>query len=104
MDPHPGFDAATTALIERLYHTKIHISRKDRKEALAIEYAPPQLPSLEYMRKTNKGAVIQKFETAHPHGLTIVNYHGEKGVKEKKENAMIHRGKSRNNYGGFFSS
>ena len=55
-------------------------------------------------QRQNKDALISRVPTAHSHGLTIVNYANEKGVKDKKENAMIPRGKSRNSYGGFYSS
>ena len=81
-----------------------HISRAVRKQALAEEYAAPQPPALDSMRRVNRDAVISRVPTQHSHGLTIVSYTKEKGVKDKKENALIPRGKSRNNYGGFFSS
>jgi hypothetical protein len=104
MDPHPGFGPLDQALIDRLYTTKIHISRADRKAAVAEEYKAPEPPALDAMRRANKEALISRVATAHSHGLTIVAYAREKGVKDKKENALHPRGKSRNVIGGFFSS
>ena len=72
-----------------------------------LTLAPPPPPRNTCSRrpqKFNQDAEISRHETVHPHGLTVVSYHKEKGVKDKKENALIPRGKSRNNYGGFFSS
>ena len=104
MDPHPGFGPRDQALIDRLYSTHIHITRAARKAAIAEEYKAPEPPALDEMRRANKEASITRVSTPHSHGLTIVAYAREKGVKDKKENALIPRGKSRNVIGGFVSS
>ena len=104
MDPHPGFGPRDQALIDRLYSTHIHITRAARKAQLEEEYRAPAPVPVPEMRKANKDAQISRVATAHSHGLTIVAYAREKGVKDKKENALIPRGKSRNVIGGFFSS
>lgn len=104
MDPHPGFGPRDQELIDRLYTTHIHITRAARKAAIAEEYKKPEPPALDAMRRANKDALISRVSTAHSHGLTIVAYAREKGVKDKKENALIPRGKSRNVIGGFYSS
>ena len=104
MDPHPGFGPRDQHLIDRLYSTKIHVTRTARKAAIAEEYKAPEPPALDDMRRANKDASITRVSTAHSHGLTIVAYVREKGCKESKENKLRPRGLSRNVIGGFFSS
>ena len=56
MDPHPGFGPADQALIDRLYNTKIHVTRKMRKAQLQAEYAPPEPVPVNVMRVSRQRA------------------------------------------------
>lgn len=70
------------------------------RQAVKDSYLPPTPTPDVVLQKQNKDAVVKRIPE---HGLLVVQYASGR-VDDKQEHRITPRGKSRNNYGGFFNS